>query len=51
MYTVFHTGIFYDGRESTYCRPVFYKVIHQVPGLKGPSHTSDGRCMTSVSPS
>jgi predicted TIM-barrel fold metal-dependent hydrolase len=35
MYTVFHTGIFYDGRESTYCRPVFYEVIHQVPGLKG----------------
>jgi hypothetical protein len=35
MYTVFHTGIFYDGRESTYCRPVFYEAIHQVPGLKG----------------
>jgi predicted TIM-barrel fold metal-dependent hydrolase len=21
MYTVFHAGIFYDGRQSTYCRP------------------------------
>ena len=35
MYTVFHTGIFYDGREGTYCRPTFYEVLHQVPGLKG----------------
>ncbi len=35
MYAVFHTGIFYDGRESSYCRPTFYEVIHQVPGFKG----------------
>jgi predicted TIM-barrel fold metal-dependent hydrolase len=35
MYTVFHTGIFYDGRESAYCRPVYYEVIHEVPGFKG----------------
>jgi len=35
MYTVFHTGIFYDGRESSYCRPTYYEVIHQVPGFKG----------------
>ena len=35
MYIVFHTGIFYDGRESSYCRPTYYEVIHQVPGFKG----------------
>jgi len=35
MYTVFHSGIFYDGRESSYCRPTYYEVIHQVPGFKG----------------
>jgi predicted TIM-barrel fold metal-dependent hydrolase len=35
MYTVFHTGIFYDGRESSYCRPTYYEVAHQVPGFKG----------------
>src|SRR5918997_288683 len=34
MYTVFHSGIFYDGRESSYCRPTYYEVIHQVPGFK-----------------
>jgi predicted TIM-barrel fold metal-dependent hydrolase len=35
MYTVFHAGIFYDGRQSSYCRPTYYEVIHQVPGFKG----------------
>jgi hypothetical protein len=34
MYVLFHAGIFADGREGTYCRPVFYEVIRQVPGLK-----------------
>jgi predicted TIM-barrel fold metal-dependent hydrolase len=33
MYTVFHSGIFYDGRESSYCRPTYYEVAHQVPGF------------------
>jgi len=35
IYTVFHCGIFFDGRESAYCRPVFYEVIHQAPNFKG----------------
>jgi predicted TIM-barrel fold metal-dependent hydrolase len=35
MYTVFHTGIFYDGRESSYCRPTYYEVAHQVRGFMG----------------
>jgi hypothetical protein len=35
MYTVFHCGIFFDGRESAYCRPVFYEVVHQTPNFKG----------------
>jgi hypothetical protein len=35
MYTVFHCGIFFDGRESSYCRPTFYEVVHQAPNFKG----------------
>ncbi len=27
MYTVFHTGIFYDGRQSTYCRPAYFEAV------------------------
>jgi uncharacterized protein len=35
MYTVFHTGIFYDGRQSTYCRPVYFECVRQAPEFKG----------------
>jgi hypothetical protein len=35
MYTVFHAGIFYDGRQSTYCRPAYFESIRQAPGFKG----------------
>jgi predicted TIM-barrel fold metal-dependent hydrolase len=35
MYTVFHTGIFFDGRESSYCRPTFYEAVHQALDFKG----------------
>ena len=35
MYTVFHTGIFYDGRQSTYCRPTFFEGVRAAPGFKG----------------
>jgi predicted TIM-barrel fold metal-dependent hydrolase len=35
MYTVFHTGIFYDGRQSTYCRPAYFEAVHQAEGFKG----------------
>src|SRR3712207_1528459 len=35
MYVAFHCGIFFDGRESSYCRPTFYEVVHQAPNFKG----------------
>jgi uncharacterized protein len=35
MYTVFHSGIFYDGRQSTYCRPAYFEAVRQAPGFKG----------------
>ena len=35
MYTVFHSGIFYDGRRSTYCRPAYFEAVRQAPGFKG----------------
>jgi predicted TIM-barrel fold metal-dependent hydrolase len=35
MYTVFHAGIFYDGRQSTYCRPAYFEAVRQAPGFKG----------------
>jgi hypothetical protein len=35
MYVVFHCGIFFDGRESSYCRPTFYEAVHQAPNFKG----------------
>ena len=34
MYVAFHSGIFLDGREGSYCRPTFYEGVHQVPELK-----------------
>jgi len=34
MYTIFHVGIFLDGREGKYCRPAFYEGVHQVTGLR-----------------
>jgi len=35
MYVVFHAGIFVDGREGAYCRPVYFEAIRQAPRLKG----------------
>jgi hypothetical protein len=35
MYTVFHAGIFYDGRQSAYCRPAYFEAVRQAPGFKG----------------
>jgi predicted TIM-barrel fold metal-dependent hydrolase len=35
MYTAFHAGIFYDGRQSTYCRPAYFEAVRQAPGFKG----------------
>jgi predicted TIM-barrel fold metal-dependent hydrolase len=35
MYVAFHCGIFFDGRESSYCRPTFYEAVHQAPNFKG----------------
>ncbi|MDP9486760.1 MAG: amidohydrolase family protein [Actinomycetota bacterium] len=35
MYTVFHAGIFYDGRNSTYCRPAFFEGVRAASGFKG----------------
>jgi predicted TIM-barrel fold metal-dependent hydrolase len=35
MYTVFHCGIFFDGRESSYCRPTYYEAVHLAPNFKG----------------
>jgi uncharacterized protein len=35
MYVVFHSGIFFDGRQSTYCRPTFFEAVHQVRGFRG----------------
>ena len=35
MYTSFHAGIYYDGRNSTYCRPAYFEGAHAAPGFKG----------------
>src|SRR5215213_2824374 len=35
MYVAFHCGIFFDGRESSYCRPSFYEAVHEAPNFKG----------------
>ena len=35
MYVAFHCGIFFDGRESSYCRPTFFEAVHQAPNFKG----------------
>jgi uncharacterized protein len=35
IYTVFHAGIFYDGRQSTYCRPAYFESVREAPGFKG----------------
>ncbi len=35
MYTVFHSGIFYDGRQSTYCRPAYFESVRDATGFKG----------------
>jgi uncharacterized protein len=35
MYTVFHAGIFYDGRQSAYCRPAYFEAVRAAPGFKG----------------
>ena len=35
MYTVFHAGIFYDGRQSAYCRPAYLEGVRGAPGFKG----------------
>ena len=35
MYTVFHTGVFYDGRQSNYCRPAFFEGVRGAPGFNG----------------
>jgi len=34
MYVVFHSGIFVDGRQGSYCRPTFYEAVHLVPELR-----------------
>lgn len=34
MYVVFHTGIFMDGQQGSYCRPTYFEGIRQVPELK-----------------
>src|SRR5215210_4119687 len=35
MYTVFHTGVFYEGRQSNYCRPAFFEGVRAAEGFKG----------------
>jgi uncharacterized protein len=35
MYTVFHSGIFLDGFEGSYCRPTYFEAVHQAPGFRG----------------
>ena len=45
MYTVFHAGIFYDGRQSTYCKPTYFESVRQAPGFKG--HVAHTRTQTS----
>jgi predicted TIM-barrel fold metal-dependent hydrolase len=34
MYTVFHSGIFLDSKEGSFCRPTFYEAIHNVPKMR-----------------
>ena len=34
MYVVFHTGIFMDGQQGSYCRPTYFEGIRRVPELK-----------------
>jgi len=34
MYVVFHSGIFLDGREGTFCRPAYYEGVHHEPRLR-----------------
>jgi len=34
MYVAFHTGIFLDGHEGSYCRPAYFEAIHRAPGLR-----------------
>jgi predicted TIM-barrel fold metal-dependent hydrolase len=52
MYTVFHAGIFYDGRQkSTYCRPASTsRACAQHPASRATSRTSGGHGPTSASP-
>jgi predicted TIM-barrel fold metal-dependent hydrolase len=35
MYTIFHAGVFYDGRQSTYCRPAYFEGVRAAPNFKG----------------
>ena len=35
LYTVFHAGIFYDGRQSQFCRPAFFESVREATGFKG----------------
>src|SRR5215204_1872312 len=35
MYTVFHAGIFFDGRQSTYCRPAYFEGVRAASNFKG----------------
>jgi predicted TIM-barrel fold metal-dependent hydrolase len=35
MYTIFHAGIFYDGRQSAYCRPTYFEGVRAASGFKG----------------
>ena len=35
MYTIFHAGIFYDGRNSAYCRPTYFEGVRAAEGFKG----------------
>ena len=35
MYAVLHTGVFYDGRQSNYCRPAPFEGVRGAPGFKG----------------
>ncbi|MBV9580451.1 MAG: amidohydrolase family protein, partial [Chloroflexi bacterium] len=35
MYVAFHSGIFLDGRSSSYCRPASFEGVHRVPDFHG----------------
>jgi predicted TIM-barrel fold metal-dependent hydrolase len=49
MYAVFHAGIFYDGRQSAYCRPANFEAVRRRRGSRAISRTWAGPGTTRAS--